>query len=248
MFDTLKIGKTIKQARIDQNMTQMNLADAMGVSYQAVSNWERGNSMPDISKLAELCGVLHITVEELLGMDAAPAAKAVVEEPMTMEALMEAAPALPPAVVKERVRAEKKRRKLDLDALIAVAPFLDEDTLNELMEDVVVDDLDDLAGIAPFVSRETLKKAVEQCGVDDLEDLVPLAVFLGEEALGELVEDVTVDDLEDLVPLAPFLPSETLEKLVADAIDADTDLLEDVACLAPFLGQGALARILKKIL
>ena len=44
MFDTMMIGSRIKQARIDKNMTQMNLADAMGVSYQAVSNWERGVS------------------------------------------------------------------------------------------------------------------------------------------------------------------------------------------------------------
>ena len=69
MFDTMMIGKKIKQARIDQNMTQMNLADAMGVSYQAVSNWERGNSMPDISKLADLCAALHISVNELLGIE-----------------------------------------------------------------------------------------------------------------------------------------------------------------------------------
>ena len=44
MFDTMKIAAVIKQARIDRNMTQMQLADAMGVSYQAVSNWERGVS------------------------------------------------------------------------------------------------------------------------------------------------------------------------------------------------------------
>ena len=44
MFDTVKIGKKIKQARLNRNLTQMKLADAMGVSYQAVSNWERGVS------------------------------------------------------------------------------------------------------------------------------------------------------------------------------------------------------------
>ena len=49
MFDTNTVAKNIKEARIGKNMTQMDLADAMGVSYQAVSNWERGNSMPDIS-------------------------------------------------------------------------------------------------------------------------------------------------------------------------------------------------------
>lgn len=44
MFETTKVGRKIKEARVEQNMTQMNLADAMGVSYQAVSNWERGVS------------------------------------------------------------------------------------------------------------------------------------------------------------------------------------------------------------
>ena len=55
MFDIMKVAANIKEARIAQNMTQMSLADAMEVSYQAVSNWERGNSMPDIAKLEQLC-------------------------------------------------------------------------------------------------------------------------------------------------------------------------------------------------
>ena len=76
MFDTMKIAAIIKEARINKDMTQMNLADAMGVSYQAVSNWERGNSMPDIAKLEDLCRVLGLTVEQLLGMEH-PAAAAV---------------------------------------------------------------------------------------------------------------------------------------------------------------------------
>ena len=40
----MKVAREIREARITQNMTQMNLADEMGVSYQAVSNWERGVS------------------------------------------------------------------------------------------------------------------------------------------------------------------------------------------------------------
>lgn len=44
MFNMNKIGKIIKDARTKKNMTQLELADKMGVSYQAVSNWERGVS------------------------------------------------------------------------------------------------------------------------------------------------------------------------------------------------------------
>ena len=44
MLDMNKVAKNIKNARTKKNMTQLELADIVGVSYQAVSNWERGNS------------------------------------------------------------------------------------------------------------------------------------------------------------------------------------------------------------
>ena len=67
MFDTVKVGRIISQKRKEHNMTQMQLADALGISFQAVSNWERGNSMPDISKLPELAELFGCSIEELLG-------------------------------------------------------------------------------------------------------------------------------------------------------------------------------------
>ncbi len=44
MFNIAEIADKIRQARIGKNLTQMNVADALGVTYQAVSNWERGVS------------------------------------------------------------------------------------------------------------------------------------------------------------------------------------------------------------
>ncbi|MCI8402832.1 MAG: helix-turn-helix transcriptional regulator [Lachnospiraceae bacterium] len=44
MFQMSKVGKTISAARKAANMTQMELADQLGISFQAVSNWERGVS------------------------------------------------------------------------------------------------------------------------------------------------------------------------------------------------------------
>ena len=65
MFDMKQIGKKITNLRKAHNMTQMELADKLGISFQAVSNWERGNTMPDISKLPELAEICRISVEEL---------------------------------------------------------------------------------------------------------------------------------------------------------------------------------------
>lgn len=43
-FDIPRIGQAIARLRREHNMTQMALADAMNVGFQAVSNWERGDS------------------------------------------------------------------------------------------------------------------------------------------------------------------------------------------------------------
>lgn len=67
MFNTRTTGKKIAALRKAKNMTQMELADEMGVSYQAVSNWERENSMPDIGKLPQLALILGCSVDEILG-------------------------------------------------------------------------------------------------------------------------------------------------------------------------------------
>ena len=61
MFDMKQIGKKITDLRKANNMTQMELADKLGISFQAVSNWERGNTMPDISKLPELAEIFQIS-------------------------------------------------------------------------------------------------------------------------------------------------------------------------------------------
>ena len=64
MSNMENIGKNIAELRKENNMTQLELADRMGISFQAVSNWERGNSMPDISKLPELADLFSVTVDK----------------------------------------------------------------------------------------------------------------------------------------------------------------------------------------
>ena len=44
-----KVGKFIKKLRIDNNLTQAEFADKLGVTYQAVSKWENGKNVPDIA-------------------------------------------------------------------------------------------------------------------------------------------------------------------------------------------------------
>ena len=65
-MDQLKIGKFIANCRKQKNLTQMQLAERLGITDKAISKWERGIAMPDTSMMLELCEILGINVNELL--------------------------------------------------------------------------------------------------------------------------------------------------------------------------------------
>lgn len=65
-MDQIRIGKFIADHRKNKRLTQMQLAERLGITDKAVSKWERGIAMPDTSIMLELCGILGISVNELL--------------------------------------------------------------------------------------------------------------------------------------------------------------------------------------
>ena len=65
-MDQLKIGKFIAKCRKQKQLTQLQLADKLGITDKAISKWERGIAMPDTSIMLELCDILCISVNELL--------------------------------------------------------------------------------------------------------------------------------------------------------------------------------------
>lgn len=275
MFDTMQTAKRIKEMRMKNNMTQMGLADALGVSYQAVSNWERGNSMPDISKLGELSGLLGCSIDELLGSSKEtetvkkilkpwpdPKETAEGEEETTEdvpekqnleEILEEITPVIsiiPPnqtkSILEEAVLGEDN---IHLKDVIGVAPFLDEEILDQILEKVnAVDEMNDLVQIAPFLSEETLDRVADKiCAELSIRDLVPLAPFLSDETLDKLADQINiVENIQQIVPLAPFLSDETLDKLV-EKTDVEAGI-EHIAALAPFLSDETLHKVAQKLI
>lgn len=65
-MDQIKIGRFIAECRKKKGLTQMELAERIGVTDRAVSKWENGRSMPDSSIMLELCELLSISVNDLL--------------------------------------------------------------------------------------------------------------------------------------------------------------------------------------
>ena len=71
-MDQEKIGRFIAACRKEYNLTQEQVAEALGVSNKTVSRWENGNGFPDVSLLQPLCELLHISVNELLAGERIP--------------------------------------------------------------------------------------------------------------------------------------------------------------------------------
>lgn len=65
-MNQVKIGRFIVDCRKEKHITQVQLAEKLNITNRAVSKWETGKSMPDVSIMVELCGILDITVNELL--------------------------------------------------------------------------------------------------------------------------------------------------------------------------------------
>ena len=64
----LNIGEIIKRLRRERDLTQEEVAAHLGVSFQSVSKWERGEGYPDITILPSLANYFGVTLDELLGM------------------------------------------------------------------------------------------------------------------------------------------------------------------------------------
>lgn len=65
-MNQIAIGKFITKKRKEQNLTQEQLAEKLGVSNKTVSKWETGKCMPDYAVVKSLCDELKITIAELI--------------------------------------------------------------------------------------------------------------------------------------------------------------------------------------
>lgn len=66
MIDPQTVGQQILSLRKNKNLTQNELGERLNISFQAISKWERGETLPDTAILAELANVLETTIDNIL--------------------------------------------------------------------------------------------------------------------------------------------------------------------------------------
>lgn len=217
VFDMHRIGQTIACLRREHNMTQMQLADELGVSFQAVSNWERGQSMPDISKLPDLAARFGVTIDLLLGK-ACPLAEKAAEGKLaeyaqtgaiTADELAEAAPLLPPRQLDELT--DQLMSLASLPNLSDLLPFLSQEKVDDLLRQRAAQG-QELVNVLPFASTRAVDEAARALNAQG-KSVAELAPFMRTDTLDDIARQREADGRES-TELAPFLSNETLQEIV----------------------------------
>lgn len=210
-----QIGKKITNLRKAYNMTQMELADKLAISFQAVSNWERGNTMPDISKLPELAEIFRISVDELLS-EKAPLVEAVLND--TVDEYME-------------------EGNLTEQELADTLPLLKPEQAEEVLEKADVSTFHDISSFLPFMNSDALAEIameyVEQG--DSVDELLP---FLDEEDVSKIAR-IFMKNGDSISNCLPFMPEEDVANLAFDALERN-DSIDD---FLPFMDEDDVAQI-----
>ena len=250
MFDQQRIGANIMKARKAKGYTQMTLADALGVSFQAVSNWERGQTCPDIANLSELSRVLDISIDELLGNRRAAEITREIAEDKTPELQPEELQQVAPLLTGEQADKAAGVSASDFAALAALAPFLSEEFLGEAVITLYerTGSLDGAMSLAPFMAEDDIGELasliVPKEGVAGLTKLAP---FMNEDELGDFVlAQFQKGGLKDINSLLPFLNDNVLCELAEQLLKKGD--LEAILPLAPFLDEDVLDEIAREAL
>jgi transcriptional regulator with XRE-family HTH domain len=251
MFDMGEVGRRISAARKEKNMTQMELADRLNISFQAVSNWERGVSMPDISKLPELAELFGTTVDDLLGQ-ASPLINGIVSEPIdeylkdnkvTVQEIKEAAPLLKPEQVDKIF--ENCESSGNLSEIMDLLPFLGRETCAALLDKFYESgDMKSVSGLALFAGHDAVDTIADKLIKADM-SIRNIVIGMSSEKRNQLAldgyEQKGIRALDDFLP---FVGKDVLSK-VAD-IEYEKSGLRNLDHIAPFMNKNHLNELAKR--
>lgn len=242
-MDMQKVGAFISERRKSMDYTQAELAGLLTISHQAVSKWERGESLPDVALLPDLAKLLNVSIDTLLNGGEARAIAASAIPAFSHSGELEPTESLANSTA--HTEEQRLQQQFSIDHVISLAPFLPKETLEEMVGQIAEElSWSDLLALAPFTGRSALEELVHKTGETAFHanHIIALAPFLGQDTLRRLldhVEESSLDwgtvqalapfveisqliermDIESLTPmqlsgLAPFLPPELLNTLV----------------------------------
>ncbi len=201
MLNLIGIGLSISQLRKEKGLTQMDIADKLFVSHQAVSNWERGETMPDIAKLPVLAEILEVSIDKILG------------DSKTTN------------IVQSLTCSEQESLKsignISFDELSDIAPILKSNQVDELCESLDLElTMDQILALAPYINNEIFERISNTYyEKEGIESIVALAPYLSTSWIDSIArETYLLKGMDVLVSMCPYISKDTFDDLVIDSI------------------------------
>lgn len=222
MFNMKKVGRKIALLRKEKDLTQMELADRLNISYQAVSNWERGETMPDISKLPEIALILNTSIDNILDDNATI------------------------TIINNIVNEELSSEPIDIEEFKSIAPILKPTQINKISNKISeTSNISDLIEYIPFVNKDIADKIAKKCIENEqilLDELLP---FISIECANNLVEKALELNypISILLNALPFISKNVANKIAKKCSEKNDLLLDE---LFPFISSDVAEELLTK--
>lgn len=142
MFDIKKFGGYLSRLRRNADMTQMELADRLNLTRQAVSRYEQGSSFPDVSILVTIADIFQVSLDRLISSGDPTRGEALILEntargsdttPEQVEDILNLAPYLKPSILTRLSRGLAKQG-IDISGILSLAEYLSDDGTVAVLE------------------------------------------------------------------------------------------------------------------
>lgn len=231
MFNMKNFAQFLVGKRREKNITQGQLADMVGVSHQAVSKWERGESMPEISKLSDLSSALNVSTEDILTAmhtdSGAPEAKAENKDheyyALPDKTLVGDVCALAPFLSKEALTTAITEIAIAKGSGIAkiLFKYADEDILREVALLVFATDTDKgRLDLVPYLPQEEITKLIlNRYSSGGIGSMLPLLPFSKDFEVVDMIFKSIVSKDGNWNVLKPVVSDLMPEVVVSNGID-----------------------------
>lgn len=230
MFDMKKFAAFLVGKRREKNITQGQLADIVGVTHQAVSKWERGESMPELSKLSDLSNALDVPTEEFVAAmhsdDRDETETACLDDDyyaLPDKTLVGDVYAIAPFLSKQTLTTAITEITLSKGSAISsmLFKFADEEILRDVALAVFSTDTDKgRIHLMPYLPQNEVSKLIlNRYSTGGVDAILPLLPYAKDKDVVDMIFKSVVSGVGNWHPFMKVLPSILPEVVVENGID-----------------------------
>ena len=201
MFDISEFGAFISKKRKDLNMTQSFLAEKLCLTRQAISNYECGNTFPDIEVLIKLSEIFNISLDELIKSgnptnvesDLLINCDSNLESINNIDQINNIAPLLKPNLLK-KIAVKLAESDIDISNIVSLAEYLDDESVDFLLRNAKFGEVDSklIEKLVPFLDKKSRFIIFDKVLSREVDYVVLKSLLKTDTGIRELIENAYI--------------------------------------------------------